>query len=214
VEVGYVVGTPSRQGVPVPVTDFSAHVFGVCLVNDWSARDIQLWEGQPLGPFLGKSFATSVSSWLVPLDELAESRIPVPSATAPTLPYLTETAPAGLDLSLELSINGTVVSRPPYASMFWSPAQMLAHMTVNGASVRTGDLYASGTVSGADREEWGSLAELSAFGTTPITLADGSTRTFLDDGDEVVIRATASGRDGSVLSLGDVRGTVEPALGS
>jgi fumarylacetoacetase len=214
VEVGYVVGTPSRQGVPVPVTDFSVHVFGVCLVNDWSARDIQLWEGQPLGPFLGKSFATSVSSWLVPLDQLADARIPVPSANAPTLPYLTETAPAGLDVLLELSINGTVVSRPPYASMFWSPAQMLAHMTVNGASVRTGDLYASGTVSGADRQQWGSLAELSAFGTTPITLADGSTRTFLDDGDEVVISATAPGPDGRVLSLGEVRGRVEPALGS
>jgi fumarylacetoacetase len=212
VEVGYVVGVPSRQGVSVPTSDFGEHVFGVCLVNDWSARDIQLWEGQPLGPFLGKSFATSVSPWLVPLDILAEARIAVPSHHAPVLPYLVETSLTGLDLSLELSINGTVVSRPPYSSMFWSPAQMLAHMTVNGASVRTGDLFASGTVSGEAPDTWGSLAELSQMGATPISLADGATRTFLEDGDEVVISATAPGPDGAVLSLGEVRGTVIPAI--
>ena len=212
VEVGYVVGLPSRHGVPVPTTDFDQHVFGVCLVNDWSARDIQLWEGQPLGPFLGKSFATSVSPWLVPLDVLEAARIGVPSDHAPLLPYLVETAAAGLDLTLQLSINGTVVSRPPYSSMFWSPAQMLAHMTVNGASVRTGDLFASGTVSGEAADTWGSLAELSQMGATPITLADGTTRTFLEDGDEVVISATAPGPGGVVLSLGEVRGTVLAAI--
>jgi fumarylacetoacetase len=211
VEVGYVVGVPSRHGVPVPTTDFGEHVFGVCLVNDWSARDIQLWEGQPLGPFLGKSFATSISPWLVPLDALAAARVAVPSHHAPVLPYLVETSPAGLDVSLELSINGTVVSRPPYASMFWSPAQMLAHMTVNGASVRTGDLFASGTVSGDAADTWGSLAELSQMGATPISLADGTTRTFLEDGDDVVISATAPGPDGVVLSLGEVRGKILPA---
>jgi fumarylacetoacetase len=214
VEVGYVVGVPSRHGTPVPVTDFLAHVFGVGVVNDWSARDMQLWEGQPLGPFLGKSFATSLSPWLVPLDVLADARIPVPSEHAPLLPYLCETTPAGLDLTLELSINDTVLSRPPYASMFWSPAQMLAHMTANGASVRTGDLYASGTVSGTNRGQWGSLAELSAMGTAPIQLSDGSTRTFLEDGDEVIIRATAPGPDGVVLALSEVRGQVLPALGT
>jgi fumarylacetoacetase len=213
VEVGYVVGVPSLRGEPVSVTDFYDHVFGVCLLNDWSARDIQLWEGQPLGPFLGKSFATSISPWLVPLDVLSAARIPVPSHHAPVLPYLVETADAGLDLSLTLSINGTVVSRPPYATMFWSPAQMLAHMTVNGASIRTGDLYASGTVSGDEPGTWGSLAELSQMGAKPMPLDDGTTRTFLDDGDEVVISATAPGPDGVVLSLGEVRGTVLPALG-
>jgi fumarylacetoacetase len=213
VEVGYVVGVPSRHGVPIPTTDFAEHVFGVCLVNDWSARDIQLWEGQPLGPFLGKSFATSVSPWLVPLDLLADARIAVPSEHAPVLPYLVETAPAGLDLTLELSINGTVLSRPPYSSMFWSPAQMLAHMTVNGASVRTGDLFASGTVSGEAADTWGSLAELSQMGAAPVSLGDGSTRAFLEDGDEVVISATTPGPDGDVLSLGEVRGTVLPASG-
>ena len=202
VEVGYVVGVPSRHGVPVPTTDFDEHVFGVCIVNDWSARDIQLWEGQPLGPFLGKSFATSVSPWVVPLDLLAAARIEVPSQHAPLLPYLVETAANGLDLSLSLAVNGTVVSRPPYSSMFWSPAQMLAHMTVNGASIRTGDLYASGTVSGVERDQWGSLYEL--YGGEQ----------FLGDGDEVVISATAPSGDGGTLSLGEVRGTVEPALGS
>jgi fumarylacetoacetase len=199
VEVGYVVGVPSRHGVAVPTTDFAEHVFGVCLVNDWSARDIQLWEGQPLGPFLGKSFATSISPWIVPLDLLADARIPVPSDHAPLLPYLVETVPAGLDLTLELAINGTIVSRPPYASMFWSPAQMLAHMTVNGASVRTGDLFASGTVSGEAGDTWGSLYEI--YGGEK----------FLQDGDEVVISATAPGPAGVVLDLGEVRGSVLPA---
>jgi fumarylacetoacetase len=213
VEVAYVVGVPSPQGEPVSVVDFADHVFGVCLLNDWSARDIQLWEGQPLGPFLGKSFATSISPWLVPLDRLSEALIPVPSHHAPVLPYLVETSPAGLDLSLSLAINDTVVSRPPYSSMFWSPAQMLAHMTVNGASLRTGDVYASGTVSGDAPDTWGSLAELSQMGTRPVRLEDGTERTFLEDGDEVVISATAPGPDGTVLRLGEVRGTVVPALG-
>ena len=198
VEVAYVVGVPSHHGTPVPVSDFPEHVFGVCLLNDWSARDIQAWEGQPLGPFLGKSFATSISPWLVPLDLLAPARVPVESAESPLLSYLCETEPAGLDLTLSLAINGEVASRPPYKSMFWSPAQMLAHMTVNGASIRTGDLYASGTVSGPTRDEWGSLIEIFDNGR------------FLNDGDEVVISATVDVGDGP-SSIGEVRGTVTPA---
>ena len=199
VEVAYVVGVPSRHGVPVSVTDIGEHVFGLCLLNDWSARDIQAWEGQPLGPFLGKSFATSISPWLVPLDVLAPARVPVESATAELLPYLREAEPGGLDLSLSLAINGEVVSRPPYASMFWSPAQMLAHMTVNGASVHTGDLLASGTVSGPEREQWGSLIELY------------DNERFLSDGDEVVISASVDLGDGPA-PVGEVRGRVLPAL--
>ena len=208
VELAYVVGTPSRHGEPVPCTALADHVFGVCLLNDWSARDIQAWETQPLGPFLGKSFATSVSAWLVPLDILAAARVPVGSAGAPLLPYLQETEPAGYDITFTLSVNDTVLSRPPYSTMFWSPAQMLAHMTVNGASVRTGDLYASGTVSGPERDQWGSLAELSQLGRSPYSLADGSTRSFLADGDEVVISASAPGADGARLALGSVAGRV------
>lgn len=195
VEVGFVVGTPSTLGTPVPVSAFADHVFGVCLVNDWSARDIQAWEYQPLGPFLGKSFATSVSPWIVPLAALSAARVPVASAKRDLAPYLRETEPWGLDLTLELRRNGEVLSRPPYREMFWSPAQMLAHMTVNGASVRTGDLFASGTVSGADHSQWGSLIEL--YGNTE----------FLADGDEVVISGSAG-----ALSLGEVRGVITPAV--
>jgi fumarylacetoacetase len=201
VEVGFVVGVPSTMGEPVPAAAFADHVFGVCLVNDWSARDIQAWEYQPLGPFLGKSFATSMSAWVVPLAALAAARRPVGSVDWPVQDYLQESEPWGLDLDLELEVNGEVVSRPPYSSMFWSPAQMLAHLTVNGASVRTGDLYASGTVSGPAADQVGSLIELF------------DNERFLADGDEVVIRGTAPGTDGGRLSLGEVRGTVLPALG-
>ena len=200
VEVGFVVGVPSRHGTAVPTSAFGAHVFGVCLVNDWSARDIQAWEYQPLGPFLGKSFATSVSPWIVPLDALSAARVPVLSASHELAPYLRETQPWGLDLTLELRRNGELLSRPPYREMFWSPAQMLAHMTVNGASVRTGDLYASGTVSGADRAQWGSLIELY------------DDKEFLADGDEIVITGSAPATDGARLSFGDVRGVVRPAV--
>jgi fumarylacetoacetase len=200
VELGFVVGPPSRHGHPVPVGDFAEHVFGVVLVNDWSARDIQAWEFAPLGPFLGKSFATSISPWVVPMAALDAARTPVASAGADhLLPYLRESEPWGLDVAFELSVNGEVLSRPPYSSMYWSPAQMLAHLTVNGASVRTGDLYASGTVSGPAADEVGSLIERWQNGR------------FLADGDEVVISATAPGTDGSRISLGAVRGTVAPA---
>jgi fumarylacetoacetase len=198
-EVGFVVGAPSALGAPVPVTDFTAHVFGVCLVNDWSARDIQAWEYQPLGPFLGKSFATSISPWVVPLAALESARVWPASAHTPLLPYLRERQAWGLDLRLEIRVNGELVSRPPYRVMHWSPAQMLAHLTCNGAAVRTGDLYASGTVSGPRRQEWGSLIELW-----------DNTR-FLDDGDEVVISATAPGPDGTTIGFGEVRGRVLPA---
>ncbi len=130
------------------------HIFGVCLVNDWSARDIQAWETVPLGPFLGKSFATSVSPWVVPLDAFDDARVRCRRrATSALLPYLDDAgrrSRGGLDIELSVEINGALISRPPFASMYWTAAQMLAHMTVNGASVRPGDLFASGTVSGPD----------------------------------------------------------------
>ena len=200
VEVGFVVGTPSTHGTPVPLSSFAEHVFGVCLVNDWSARDIQAFEYQPLGPFLGKSFATSISPWIVPLAALSAARVPVASAGRELAPYLRETEPWGLDLTLELRRNGELLSNPPYRDMFWSPAQMLAHMTINGASIRTGDLYASGTVSGPDRSQWGSLIEL--YGNTD----------FLADGDEIAISGSAPAASGGTLSLGEVRGIVKPAV--
>jgi fumarylacetoacetase len=196
VEVGYVVGAASTRGRPVPVEDFTNHVFGLLLLNDWSARDIQRWETVPLGPFLGKSFLTSVSPWVVPLDALQAARVPVASTGSDLSSYLVEAEPWGLDIDLELRINGEVVSRPPYRTMHFSPAQMLAHLTVNGASLRTGDLYASGTVSGPEPDQVGSLLE-----------RWGDER-YLADGDEVVIRASAPAADGSRLDLGSVSGRV------
>jgi fumarylacetoacetase len=197
VEIGFVVGMPSQLGTPVGIEDLAEHVFGVVLLNDWSARDIQMWETVPLGPFLGKSFQTSISPWVVPLAALESARVPAASAGTPLSPYLVESEPWGLDIELELRVNGELISRPPYRTMHWSPAQMLAHLTVNGASLRTGDLYASGTVSGEAADEVGSLIE-----------RWGGER-FLADGDEVVISATAPAADGSRLDLGEVRGRVE-----
>ena len=142
------VGVPSVPGQPVPPGRFRDHVFGFVLVNDWSARDIQAWEYQPLGPFLGKSFATSISPWVVPVAALEAARVPPPEQDPPPLPYLRCDEPWGMDLRLEIELNGHVVSRPPFAGMYWTPPQQLAHATVNGAALRTGDLLASGTVSG------------------------------------------------------------------
>ena len=211
-ELGFIVGVPSQPGEPVPARRFAEHVFGVCLVNDWSARDIQSWETVPLGPFLGKSFGTTVSPWIVPLAALEHARIQPPSRDTGLLPYLTESADWGLDIDYAVRINEHVVSRPPYASMHWSPAQMLAHLTVNGARLRTGDLYASGTISGPLPEQRGSLIELAWNGTEPISLPDGTERAWLHDGDEVTISATARGADGARVGLGEARGQIIPAM--
>jgi fumarylacetoacetase len=207
-EVGFLVGPGSELGVPVPIGRAREHIFGVVLLNDWSARDIQAWEYVPLGPFLGKSFATSISAWVVPFEALSEAVLPLPSQDPPVSPYLSGDEAFGLDLQLEVELNGTVISRPEYRTMYWSPAQMLAHMTVNGASLRTGDLFASGTVSGATPDTFGSLLEISWNGERPVALADGSTRGFLDDGDTVTLRGTAPGAVGMRVTLGDVTGTV------
>jgi fumarylacetoacetase len=202
-EVGFVVGVP---GARIRTDEFAEHVFGIVLVNDWSARDIQAWEYQPLGPFLAKSFATSISPWVVPLAALAPS--PSPEQDPVPLDYLRPAGP-GFDLRLTVDWNDTRVSAPPFASMYWTAAQQLAHLTVNGASVRTGDLFASGTVSGpARRAEAGSFLELTWNGAEPVTLADGSTRGFLADGDTVTIAGTAPGAGGTTIGLGSVSGTV------
>jgi fumarylacetoacetase len=210
-ELGFVVGVPSQPGEPVPASRFAEHVFGVCIVNDWSARDIQSWEYVPLGPFLSKSFGTTVSPWIVPLAALAHARVRPPSRDTELLPYLTESADWGLDIAYEVRINEHVVSRPPYATMHWSPAQMLAHLTVNGATLRTGDLYASGTVSGPQPDQRGSLIELGWNGQEPVSLPDGTSRAWLHDGDEVVIAASARGPEGTRIGLGEARGQVAPA---
>jgi fumarylacetoacetase len=211
-ELGFVVGVPSTLGQPVPLASFGEHVFGAVLVNDWSARDIQAWEARPLGPFLAKSFATSISPWVVPLDALQHARIAPPAREPAPLPYLDDAGaePWGLDITMEIRLNGHVVSRPPFATMYWTPAQQLAHLTVNGAALRTGDLYASGTVSGPERDQVGSLLELTWGGREPIVLPDGAERTFLEDGDEVAITASAPGPGGERIDFGEVRGRVIP----
>lgn len=211
-EVGFVIGVGSELGHPIPIDDFRQHVFGVCLVNDWSARDLQAWEYVPLGPFLGKSFLTSVSPWIVPLDALASARVRPPVRPVELLDYLRDDAEAGgFDLSLEVRLNGELVSSPPFGLMYWTAAQQLAHLSVNGASTRTGDLYASGTVSGPEPHQRGSFLELAWGGAAPLHLADGQTRVFLEDGDEVVITATAPGLGGTTIGFGEVRGRVLPA---
>ena len=210
-ELGFVVGVGTPLGAPIPVDACAEHVFGAVLVNDWSARDLQAWEYVPLGPHLGKSFATSVSPWVVPLLALEAARIPLPGQGDPRpLPYLRASAPWGLDVDLAVEWNGEVVSRPPYREMYWSPAQMLAHMTVNGASTRTGDLFASGTVSGPARNQQGSFIELTRGGREPITVK-GEQRTFLLDGDTVVLTGTAPGAAGGRIGFGEVRGRIRPA---
>lgn len=206
-EVGFVVGVGSSLGVGVNVDDFRSHVFGTCLVNDWSARDIQAWEYVPLGPFLGKSFATSIAAWITPLDALDAAWVRPVARNQPLQSYLDDEGRSGaLDLELTVEINGTLVSSPPFASMYWTPAQMLAHMTVNGASLRTGDLYASGTVSGSQPDQCGSLMELSWNGQLPVMTGKGP-RAFLADGDVVVIRATAPSAAGRI-DLGVVSGQI------
>jgi fumarylacetoacetase len=220
-EVGFVVGTPSSQGRPVPVDRAADHVFGVVLVNDWSARDIQAWEYQPLGPFLGKSFATTMSGWVTPLAALDACRVTGPVQRPEPLPYLRTDAPWGLDLDLEVALRPsgsagsagpgslTTVSRTSFGGLYWTMPQQIAHLTVNGASLRTGDLLASGTVSGAEPGTEGSLMELTRGGAAPIDVG-GVARTFLEDGDEVVLRGQARVGDGVVLTLGEASGQVVP----
>jgi fumarylacetoacetase len=200
-ELGFVIGTPSRLGTPVPVGEALAHVFGVVLLNDWSARDLQAWEYRPLGPFLGKSFATSIGAWVTPLAALEPFRVPATAQEPAPLPYLRED-PWAFDLELEVELAGTVVARTSARHLYWSPAQMIAHLTANGASLRTGDLLGSGTISGPERGQRGSLIELSWNGAEPIVLPGGEERSFLLDGDEVVLRGTA---------LAEVAGRIVPS---
>jgi fumarylacetoacetase len=220
-EVGTVIGVGNPLGHPIPIGDASGHLYGMCLVNDWSARDIQSFEYQPLGPFLGKSFATSVSPWLVSFEALAPYRIEPPRQDPPVADYLRSGEPWGFDLHLEVFLQTAAmcardadpvrISEGGFADMYWTPDQQLAHLTINGASTSSGDVFASGTVSGTERGTEGSLIELAANGERPIELLDGSTRTFLEDGDTIILRGWAGGSDGSpAIGLGSVSGTIHP----
>jgi fumarylacetoacetase len=193
-ELGFVVGVPTELGEPVPVDAFADHVFGVVLVNDWSARDIQAWEYVPLGPNLGKSFQTSISAWVTPLALLEDARVEAPSQDPAPLPHLAGGRDWGLDVALEVELNGETLSRGNARTLYWTLPQQLAHATSNGASLRTGDLMASGTISGPDPGSEGSMIELFRG------------ERFLADGDEVVLR----GRAANGIELGEVRGRVLP----
>jgi len=208
-EMGFVVGTPNSMGEPIDVERAGDHLFGAFIFNDWSARDIQAWEYVPLGPNLGKSFASTISPWVVPMAALAAARVAAPAQEPTPLPYLRMGEPWGLDIDLEVSWNGEVVSRPPYSTMYWSPAQMLAHLTVNGAPVRTGDVFASGTVSGSDKDQRGAMIELTWGGQEPITVG-GAPRTFVLDGDVISISATAPGSTGERIGFGEAVGRITP----
>ncbi len=227
-EVGCVVGVGSELGRPVPIDEAWDHLFGVVLLNDWSARDVQAFEYQPLGPFLAKSFATSVSHWVVTLDALAPYLVGgLAAAQEPAPPpYLHSERPALWDLQLEVCLqtaamravgqDPAVLSRTSFAeSMYWSAVQQVAHATANGAALRPGDLFGSGTVSGPDhRHQAGSLMELSWGASLPVELPNGERRTFLVDGDTVVLRGGCGGADPAApaIALGDVAGTIVPAL--
>jgi fumarylacetoacetase len=208
-ELGFVIGTPSVHGEPVPVDRALDHVFGVVLLNDWSARDIQAFESQPLGPFLGKSFQTSISPWVTPMAALAPFRAAPCTAQEPAPKDYLREEPWALDVALEIELNGERIAATNARHLYWSVAQQVAHLTVNGASLRTGDLLGSGTISGPERSQRGCLLELSWNGSEPIALAGGGERTFLEDGDEVVLRGVAGDGDAAV-ALGEVRGRVVP----
>ena len=209
-EVGFVTGTGPPLATPIPATAAERHIFGVVLVNDWSARDLQSWEYQPLGPFLSKSFATSVSPWVVRLPALDAHRVDGPEQSPPPLPYLRVAEPRNLDLELEVHLRTSRmidagdppfrVSVTSFGSMYWSMAQQLAHLTANGATVRAGDLCASGTVSGSTPGSEGSLMERTWRGTRPIELPNGQTRGFLEDGDEVTMSGQCGAIDLSAVS--------------
>ncbi|GGD15657.1 fumarylacetoacetase [Nocardioides daphniae] len=209
-ELGFIVGTGNAMGTQIAADEAEQHIFGAVLFNDWSARDIQAWEYVPLGPNLGKSFASTISAWVIPMLALQEAKVSVPDQDPQVLSYLQMKQPWGLDVDLEVAWNGQTVTRPPYAEMYWSPAQMLAHTTVNGAPTRTGDVYASGTISGPEKDQRGAFIELTWGGAEPITV-NGEERTFLLDGDEITLTATAPGANGHRIGFGECTGRILPA---
>jgi fumarylacetoacetase len=216
-EMGFFVGPGNRLGEPIPIDEASEHIFGMVLVNDWSARDIQKWEYVPLGPFLGKNFATSISPWVVTMDALEPFRVPGPQQGDPEpLPYLRRTGDCAYDIELEVMLQSPKMSRPEtvatsnFRYLYWSACQQLAHHTSNGCNARPGDLLASGTISGPERHERGSMLELSWRGSEPIELSNGETRRFLDDGDTVIMTGCCES-EGVRVGFGEVRGTLLPA---
>ncbi|MAC33225.1 MAG: fumarylacetoacetase [Haliea sp.] len=225
-EMGVFIGPGNPLGTPVPIGDAEDHVFGICLLNDWSARDIQAWEYQPLGPFLAKSFASTVSPWVVTLEALAPWRRPFrrPAEDPQPLPYLSSpanSAEGAFDIRLQVLLQTEAMrsrgeapvslSRSNFRDSYWTVAQLVTHHSVNGCNLQPGDLLGSGTQSGPEPEAGGSILELTRGGKQPISLPNGETRTFLEDGDTVILRGHCEGGDAVPIGFGEVRGSVLPA---
>ncbi len=215
-EMGAVVGLPSKIGSPLSVAEADAMIFGFVLLNDWSARDIQVWEYQPLGPFQAKAFATTISPWVVTQEALAPFRVEGPAQDPAPLPYLRQDGPHNFDLHLEIDMlaaggaQASTISRTNFRHMYWSSAQQLAHHAACGCAMRTGDLLGSGTISGQTPDSLGSLLELTWNGRDPLNLADGAQRTFIEDGDDLTLRGWCQG-DGYRIGFGAATGTILPA---
>jgi fumarylacetoacetase len=219
-EVGFVAGPGNALGKRIPAGRARDHIFGLVLVNDWSARDIQAWEYQPLGPFLGKSFATSISPWVVTLDALEPYRVPGPAQDPPPLEYLRCDGDWNYDVALGIELQtdemrargatAEIISRSNFKYMYWNMAQQLAHATSNGATIRPGDLFASGTISGPEPGSYGSLIELTRRGAEPLKLSSGEERSFLEDGDTVTLTGYGEERGKPRIGFGKVSGTVLP----
>ena len=210
-ELGVFVGPGNALGRPVPIAEAPAHLFGMVLVNDWSARDIQKWEYQPLGPFLAKNFATSISPWVVTLDALEPFRVTGPSQDPEPLPYLRSPGAWSYDIRLEVLLQSARISVSNSRYLYWNVCQQLAHHTINGCNLHPGDLLASGTISGPTPDSLGSLLELSWKGTRPVALPNGETRTFLQDGDRLTLTGWCQG-NGYRVGFGEVTGRVLPAI--
>jgi len=216
-EIGWFIGQGNMLGEPIPIDEAEDHIFGLVLVNDWSARDIQAWEYQPLGPFLAKNFATSISPWVVPLEALEPFRTAGPKQDPEPLPYLRAKRPGAFDIQLETYLKTDRMALPErissvnFSTMYWSMAQQIAHHTIGGCNLRTGDLLASGTISGPEKHQRGCLLELTWRGSEPLQLASGEQRVWLEDGDELIITGWCQG-DGYRIGFGEVRGRILPAI--
>ncbi|WP_136797222.1 fumarylacetoacetase [Desulfosediminicola ganghwensis] len=208
-EMGFFIGPGSALGRPVTMQQAMDHVFGMVLVNDWSARDIQKWEYQPLGPFTAKNFATSISPWVVPIEALSPFRRDAPVQSPEVLPYLQSRERCTYDINLEVYIGNNRVCRSNFRNLYWTMSQQLAHHTATGCNILPGDLMASGTISGPEPGSFGSMLELSWKGTQPVAIGQGKTRTFLQDGDTVTMTGWCQG-DGYRVGFGEVRGTILP----
>ena len=214
-ETAFIIGKPNNLGEPISVERAEEHIFGMVVMNDWSARDIQQWEYVPLGPFNAKTFATSISPWIVTLEALEPFRVASPAQEPPPLPYLKQSGKNGFNIDLQVDMRAgksapTTISRTNFKTMYWSMAQQLAHHTVSGCNTKVGDLMGSGTISGATPDSLGSLLEMTWNGKNPLTLADGSTRTFIQDGDEIIMTGWCQG-DGYRVGFGAVSGVITPA---